>query len=273
MMNDAFRNQAYERAIQAAVTPGTHVLDIGTGSGLLSLMAARAGARRVTTCEMVKVVAEKARDIVARNGYENKITVVPLKSTDARRGHEIDGRADLLVSEILSSDLLGEGVLPALEHARTELLTPEAKIIPAACGVMGFLGGAEELESRNHVAEVAGFDLSPFNESRPCGFLCAAKTTHTTDIRMISRRWFSISSRPNVFRPRTRFYAPRDPDRPLPRRGPVDQVLARRKYNFRKPPRLAQPQLWLVANVPRFPRTNRFTRRPNRTPPRRARPH
>ena len=33
MMNDAFRNQAYERAIQAAVTPDTHVLDIGTGSG------------------------------------------------------------------------------------------------------------------------------------------------------------------------------------------------------------------------------------------------
>ena len=170
MMNDAFRNQAYERAIQAAVTPDTHVLDIGTGSGLLSLMAARAGARRVTTCEMVKVVAAKARDIVARNGYENKITVVPLKSTDARIGHEIDDRADLLVSEILSSDLLGEGVLPALEHARAELLTPEAKIIPAACGVMGFLGGAEELESRNHVAEVAGFDLSPFNEFTPLRF-------------------------------------------------------------------------------------------------------
>ena len=56
MLNDARRNDAFERAIRKAVEregPGARILDIGTGSGLLSMMAARAGARNIVTCERV----------------------------------------------------------------------------------------------------------------------------------------------------------------------------------------------------------------------------
>ena len=52
MMSDLKRNDAYERALIAAVKPGSIVLDIGTGSGLLAMMAARAGAKHVYACEM-----------------------------------------------------------------------------------------------------------------------------------------------------------------------------------------------------------------------------
>ncbi len=170
MMNDAFCNQAYERAVRGAVTAETRVLDIGTGAGLLSLMAARAGARHVTSCEMVRVVAAKAKEVIAHNGFAERITVVPKKSNDIRVGVELPEPADLLVAEILSSDLLGEHVLPAVEHARAELLKPDARMIPYACGVVGFLGGGEDLERRNRVADVCGFELSPFNEFAPLRF-------------------------------------------------------------------------------------------------------
>ena len=50
MMNDSFRNAAYFSALQNAITPDTQVLEIGTGSGLLALMAATLGARHITTC-------------------------------------------------------------------------------------------------------------------------------------------------------------------------------------------------------------------------------
>jgi len=59
MIADSQRNSAFERALRTAVrasldrTGECHVLDIGSGSGLLAMMAARAGATRVTALEMV----------------------------------------------------------------------------------------------------------------------------------------------------------------------------------------------------------------------------
>jgi len=61
MLNDARRNDAFERAICAAVEregPDARILDIGSGSGLLSMMAARAGATNIVSCEEVPVIAE-----------------------------------------------------------------------------------------------------------------------------------------------------------------------------------------------------------------------
>ena len=55
MINDGARNGAYDRAIAAAVRrmgPQAPVLDIGSGSGLLAMMAARAGAVDVTACDL-----------------------------------------------------------------------------------------------------------------------------------------------------------------------------------------------------------------------------
>ena len=153
MMNDRPRNQAYEAAIKRAVS-GTHVLDIGTGAGLLSLMAARSGARAVTTCEMVRTVAGRAQEIVQKNGFAERITVVARKSTDVRIGVEIAARADVLISEILSSDLLGEEALPSIEDAKARLIKPGARIIPAASALRGMIVGGRTLELQSHVGTV-----------------------------------------------------------------------------------------------------------------------
>src|SRR5262249_40091000 len=78
MLNDAQRNDAFEHAIRAALDKeGRHarILDIGAGSGLLSMMAARAGATSVVACEKVPAIAEKAEHIVALNGFEKQIRV------------------------------------------------------------------------------------------------------------------------------------------------------------------------------------------------------
>jgi len=53
---------------------------------MLTLMAARAGAARVVTCEYHPVVAEVARDIVAKNGYADKVSVVAKGSNQMRLG-------------------------------------------------------------------------------------------------------------------------------------------------------------------------------------------
>lgn len=170
MMNDAPRNDAFEAAIRAALEqagPQARVLDIGAGSGLLSLMAARAGAQRVVACEMEPMIAEMAQRIVATNGYADRITVHAKPSTELAIGAELDRPADILVSEILSSDLLTEKVLDTFEDAHRRLLAPDAIVVPRAASAVGCLVASETLAEYAHVGEVSGFDLSAFTAFAP----------------------------------------------------------------------------------------------------------
>lgn len=170
MMNDVRRNDAFEAAIKAAIAqkgPGARVLDIGTGSGLLSMMAARAGAGPVVACEVVPIIADMAQQIVAQNGYADRVTVHAKLSTELTVGVELDEPADILVSEILSSDLLTENVLGSFEDAHARLLKRDATIIPRAASAIGCLVESDVLASYSFVDQVSGFDLSRFGDFAP----------------------------------------------------------------------------------------------------------
>lgn len=165
MLNDVRRNDAFEAAIVAALAqtgPDARVLDIGTGSGLLSMMAARAGAQSVTACEMVPIIADMARQIIADNGYSDSITVHTAPSTELKVGEHLDERADILVSEILSSDLLTEHVIDTFEDAHARLLKPDAIVIPRAASAIGCLVESQVLADYVFVDQVSGFDISRF---------------------------------------------------------------------------------------------------------------
>src|SRR5262249_53893836 len=124
----------------------------------------RFGARRVTTCEQVPTIAATARAIVAANGFESSISVVSKKSTDMRLGVDVPERADVMVSEIFSSELLGERVLSSLEDAKRRLLAPGGKIVPAVASIVFALFGGEAIRAHVGVDDVLGFDLRAFNE-------------------------------------------------------------------------------------------------------------
>src|SRR5690349_15998626 len=142
-----------------------HVRGIGTGAGLLAMMAARAGAAHVTTCEMVGIVAEKAREIVALNGLSERITVIGKKSTELVVGKDLPRRADLLVSEILSSEVVGEHVVPSVRHAFAELLAPGAPSVPRRAEAVAALVGGEGLTRRQVAGTCAGgLDVTSFND-------------------------------------------------------------------------------------------------------------
>lgn len=163
MMNEQERNQAYHDGLAAVVAPDKLVFEIGTGSGLVSMMAAKLGARQVVTCEAVGLVARTARKIIERNGLKDRITVLAKPSQAVRIGEDLPAQADILVHEIFSSELLGEHVLPAIEDARRRLLRPGGIVLPAAASIMVALVGGDDLARTIHAGESFGFDLRDFN--------------------------------------------------------------------------------------------------------------
>lgn len=168
MVHDGPRNEAYRDAIRARVTDGMSVLEIGTGTGLLAMMAVEAGARHVTTCEKVPEIAARARQIIAQNGYQDRITVLDKHSRELVVGTDLPEKADILISEILGAAFLGEAVLTSVIHARKELLKPGAPMIPLGGATMAGIVDRAGIESIVHAGtDVMGFDLSPFNNLAP----------------------------------------------------------------------------------------------------------
>jgi tetratricopeptide (TPR) repeat protein len=163
MVNDTGRNGVYQQAIEKAVSKDDVVLDIGTGSGLLAMMAARAGARKVIACELLGPMSEMARRIIARNGYDDVITVISKQSNELVVGEDLPEPASVVISEILDVTLIGEGVIPAIRHATRHLVRPDAKVIPAAARVWGMLVEWPSERTINPVRDVCGFDFRDFD--------------------------------------------------------------------------------------------------------------
>ncbi|MBC5766040.1 tetratricopeptide repeat protein [Ramlibacter albus] len=166
MVNEAERNDVYFDALKAVVKPGQRVFEIGTGSGLVAMMAAKLGAD-VVTCEAVGLVAETAARIVADNNLQDRVRVLAKPSYAVQVPADLPQKADVLVHEIFSSELLGEHVLAALEDAKLRLLKPGGEILPGVGSIMVALVGGDALGRELHVGEVHGFDLRAFNAINP----------------------------------------------------------------------------------------------------------
>ncbi len=125
MIRDRVRTDAFRRAIDSVVRPGDIVLDVGAGSGILSVFAARAGAARVYAVEQTSV-AVLAQDLVAANGVAQIVRVIQGDVLDI----ELPERVDVVVSEWLGGFGIDEGMLAAVIAARDRWLKPGGAMIP-----------------------------------------------------------------------------------------------------------------------------------------------
>jgi type II protein arginine methyltransferase len=115
----------------------------------------------------VRLIADRAREIVAQNGLAERVKVIAKGSNELAVGDDLSERAEVLITEIFGSDLIAEGILPTLEHAHHHLLTVDAVVVPAFGSVMGYLVGGDILKAMLFVDNIDGFDLSSFNDFAP----------------------------------------------------------------------------------------------------------
>jgi type II protein arginine methyltransferase len=170
MLNDAGRTAAFESALHRLDLRGKVVLDIGTGTGLLAMMAARAGAEAVVACEAIESIAAVAQRIVQVNGFADRVEIVPVHSFNLDPSIHLPRRADVLLTETADCGLVGEGIMPNLRHARRELLASHAEIIPGGARVVGRLMESDAVHQLNFAQRAAGFDVSHFNRFATHGY-------------------------------------------------------------------------------------------------------
>lgn len=163
MIKDTARTEAYRDFLEKNehLIRDKVVLDVGSGTGILSLFAARCGAKRVYAVE-ASAIAELCQEIVNRNKFEGVIQVI----NDKVESVKLPENVDVIISEWMGFYLLHESMLESVIHARDKWLKPDGIILPSHASIYvcpvdmaGFCRDNFEFWE-----DVYGFDFTPFQE-------------------------------------------------------------------------------------------------------------
>lgn len=127
MLEDSARNEAYRQAIfdNKDHIKGKVVLDVGCGTGILSLYFAQAGASKVYGVEASNV-AKVAQEVIKENNYENVVQIMHSTVEDVI----LPEKVDIIVSEWMGFYLLHEAMLSSVIYARNKFLKPDGLMFP-----------------------------------------------------------------------------------------------------------------------------------------------
>lgn len=167
MLDDPLRKALFVKAVSEVVRPDDVVLDLGTGSGILAVAAAQAGAR-VHAVEPARTV-EVARRMAKHNGVADRITFIQGWSTTLT----LPEKATVLTTDIVGNEALDMVIWETIQDARRRLLTPDARLVPESLTAYGYLSEipadrvAEHRVVPAHIEEWNaryGMDFSPLLE-------------------------------------------------------------------------------------------------------------
>ncbi len=172
MLADRPRMRAYARALRQRVRAGSVVADIGTGTGIMALLACRYGARRVFAIEPDSAI-EVARAAAQDNGCADRIVFFQELSTRV----ELPEPADVIVSDLRGILPLFEQHLPAIADARRRLLKPGGSLIPLRDTLWAAVIAAPRLYKRLNAPWIAQpWDLNLHAGQRVvCNTMCKAQ--------------------------------------------------------------------------------------------------
>eukprot|EP00898_Chlorokybus_atmophyticus_P001905 jgi/Chlat1/2715/Chrsp180S02865 len=159
MLKDTVRTRTYQNVIyqNAHLFKDKVVLDVGCGTGILSLFCAKVGAKRVLGIECSDI-ADKAREIVRDNGYENVVTIVKGKVEEVTLPVE---KVDIIISEWMGYFLFYESMLNTVLFARDKWLVPGGMLFPdrATLHMVAIEDGDYKHEKIDFWDNVYGFDM------------------------------------------------------------------------------------------------------------------
>ena len=145
MLSDGLRNRLLYKAIKQNVNSETNFLDVGAGTGVWAILAAKLGAKRVVAVEIEECLIPIIYKHAQENGVADRIEIVHGNSNDVK----LKGRFDVIVSELFGGDALGEATVKSFVDIRNRFLAPGGVLIPEKLALLAapaFLGkGSEEI--------------------------------------------------------------------------------------------------------------------------------
>jgi len=160
MLKDTIRTKTYQQATENNPEDFKDkiVLDIGAGTGILSIFAARAGAKHVYAIENAEI-AIFAEEIIKRNGLQDKITVIKGKMEEIELPVK---NVDIIISEWLGYFLLYESMLDSVLWARDKYLVKNGKMLPdtGEIYIAAIEDGEYKSQKKNFWKDVYGVDMS-----------------------------------------------------------------------------------------------------------------
>ncbi len=126
MLRDEERNKIFYEALERLVTSDTRVLDIGSGSGVWAIAAAKLGAKSVTAIESNTPMIPLIMAHAAENGVSDRIKIVNGLSLDVNLKHKYD----LIVSETIGNQAFDENIVPTMVDARQRFLAKGGVLLP-----------------------------------------------------------------------------------------------------------------------------------------------
>ena len=158
---DSVKVDRYRRALAEVVRPGDRVLDLGSGTGLLGLLACEAGAGHVIAVESGPL-ATVAEEVFERNGVADRVRVIRARSTELVLPEPVD----VIVGDQIGGFAYGAGTFEFYADAAERFLSPTGVTVPARFDLL--LAAAEHQPSRTAVDgfrdDPSGYDLSPLDE-------------------------------------------------------------------------------------------------------------
>ncbi|EGW34726.1 HNRNP arginine N-methyltransferase [Spathaspora passalidarum NRRL Y-27907] len=162
MLKDTSRTLSYRNAMykNKDLFKDKIVLDVGCGTGILSMFASKAGAKHVYSVDMSSIIG-KAKEIINLNGFTDKITLLQGKLEDITL--PVDS-VDIIISEWMGYFLLYESMLDTVLYARDKYLVKGGLILPDKCNmyIAGIEDGQYKDEKIHYWEDVYGFDYTPF---------------------------------------------------------------------------------------------------------------
>jgi type III protein arginine methyltransferase len=161
---DAQRIAAWQASLGDVVKPGMLALEIGAGSGILAMLAARAGAQ-VVSCEKDAILAAIAEATVSRNGLGERIRIVAKAGADLRVPHDMPRPAELLLLDLFANRLFDFDPFGAIRSV-SHLLGPNVVVVPSRVSLEAALVEFRQWD-RVIPGDVAGLDLAPLQALSP----------------------------------------------------------------------------------------------------------